>query len=52
MADRVDVDVDYSWEGDERLYAVSLSTDTWLAVIHIPLLHLSCLRKVSAAIGR
>jgi hypothetical protein len=36
MADPVDVDVDYSWEGDERLYAVSLSTDTWLAVIHIP----------------
>src|SRR5688500_14285720 len=36
MAELVDVDVDYSYEGDKRLYAVSLSTDTWLALIHIP----------------
>jgi hypothetical protein len=36
MAELVDVDVDYSYEGEKRLYAVSLSTDTWLALIHIP----------------
>ena len=36
MAEPVTVDVDYSWEGEQRLYAVSLSTGTWLAVIHIP----------------
>jgi hypothetical protein len=36
MAELIDVDVDYSFEGEKRLYAVSLSTDTWLALIHIP----------------
>jgi hypothetical protein len=36
MAEPVTVDVDYSYEGEKRLYAVSLSTDTWLALIHIP----------------
>ena len=48
MADPVDVDVDYSWEGDERLYAVSLSTDTWLAVIHIPPMDASKLNDVAS----
>ena len=36
MADLITVDVDYSYDGDTRLYAVSLSTDTWLTLIHIP----------------
>ena len=35
MAELVTVDVDYSYEGEKRLYAVSLSTHTWLALIHI-----------------
>src|SRR5688572_18568328 len=35
MAEPITVDVDYSYDGDKRLYAVSLSTDTWLALIHI-----------------
>ena len=35
MAEPVTVDVDYSYEGEKRFYAVSLSTDNWLALIHI-----------------
>jgi hypothetical protein len=35
MAEVITVDVDYSYDGEKRLYAVSLSTDTWLALIHI-----------------
>ena len=35
MADRITVDVDYSYEGEKRFYSVSLSTDTWLVLIHI-----------------
>jgi hypothetical protein len=35
MAELITVDVDYSFDGDKRYYAVSLSTQTWLALIHI-----------------
>lgn len=35
MAEPITVDVDYSFDGDKRFYAVSLSTDTWMALIHI-----------------
>lgn len=35
MADLITVDVDYSYDGDKRFYAVSLSTHSWLALIHI-----------------
>ena len=35
MSALITVDVDYSYDGDQRFYAVSLSTDTWLALIHI-----------------
>jgi hypothetical protein len=35
MAELITVDVDYSFDGDKRFYAVSLSTQTWLALIHV-----------------
>jgi hypothetical protein len=31
----ITVDVDYSYDGDQRFYAVSLMTHTWLCLIHI-----------------
>lgn len=48
MADPVTVDVDYSYEGDKRFYAVSLSTDAWLAVIHIAPEDVGKLHEVTA----
>ena len=36
MAELITVDVDYSFDGDKRYYAISLSTHTWLMLIHIP----------------
>jgi hypothetical protein len=36
MAEPVSVDVDYSYDGEQKFYAVSLSTDTWFVTIHIP----------------
>jgi hypothetical protein len=35
VAESIDVDVDYSYDGEKKFYAVSLSTSTWLALIHI-----------------
>ena len=35
MVEPVTVDVDYSFDDDKRFYAVSLSTNSWLALIHI-----------------
>ena len=35
MAEPIDVDVDYSFEGEKKFYAVALSTSTWLVMIHI-----------------
>ena len=35
MAELIDVEVDYSFEGEKKFYAVALSTTTWLVMIHI-----------------
>ena len=35
MVELVTVDIDYSYEGEKRFYAISLSRDSWLVVIHV-----------------
>ena len=48
MAEPITVDVDYSYEGEKRFYAVSLSTDTWMVLIHIAPEDLGRLNDVAA----
>jgi hypothetical protein len=35
MVEWITVKADFSYDGDQRFFAVSLSTSAWLAVIHI-----------------
>lgn len=35
MVEWITVKADFSYDGDQRCFAISLSTSTWLAVIHI-----------------
>ena len=48
MAEPVTVDVDYSYDGEQKFYAVSLSTDTWFATLHIPPEHVALLPQVTS----
>ena len=48
MPDLIDVDVDYSYDGEVKFYAVALSTSTWLVMIHIALEDVALLKEVTS----
>ena len=48
MAESIDVDVDYSYDGEQKFYAVSLSTATWLVLIHIAPADVALLKEVTS----